>query len=186
EWTDLPLHCVNAFTLLKFTLVAHVLLWFFFDFLLTHYPWGQRFCGVPGAAWLVLVMLVVQVQVCFWTVSGFYDGVAVLFLVLMVGCYKRRQWPRVLLFFALAVFVHYRSLWFFPLAGIAVVQLGRALWVWCVARCGRHPVRGTHSVVVPGAPRAAAAVGWRQSVLVLGSVMLLAVAGVFFLLAYPN
>jgi hypothetical protein len=173
EWTDVPLHTLNAFTLIKYSLIAHLLLWYYFELLLATYSWGAKFCGLPGAVWLVTVMLVVQIQVCFWTVSGFYDSVALLFLVLLVLSYRRRRWPQVILFFALAVFFHYRSLWFFPLVTLAAYQFGRT--VIGRAACCCQAVRATDLRV-----------DRRHILMLLSSALLLAVSGFFFVLAYPN
>jgi hypothetical protein len=126
-----------------------------------HYCWQERLCGVvPAYFLLVLLLLAVQIQVCFWALSGFYDGLALLFLVLLVGCYKRRLWAHALFFFAVAVFFHFRSLWFFPLAGLAAF----------------HLVRDGFAQVLASR---------QQILLLLSSGLILAVSGFFFLLAYP-
>lgn len=161
ECTALPLWVVNAFTICKFSIVAHVLLWFFGSALIVRHTWTNEPATKIYAVLLIGVFFFVQVQVCLWTLSGFYDGLAVLFLVLLVVHVQRQQWNLALFFFALAVIFHFRSLWYFPLVCLAGFQMWKS---------GLRTVLSSR----------------RQMLLLAVTVALLAVSGAFFLLAFPS
>ncbi len=58
----------------------------------------------------------------FWSLNGFYDGIAILFLLLCARAFARDKPADTVVFFALAVFFHYRALWFVALPVLAVTK----------------------------------------------------------------
>jgi hypothetical protein len=90
--------------------------------------WIWRLTGVrekslelPSA----VVLLVVYFEMIHWTLEGFYDAIVVAPLVVCAHMLARRQGLSAILAFCFAAFLHYRALFFAPLA----------LWgLWLVLR----------------------------------------------------
>ncbi len=64
----------------------------------------------------LVALLVVYFEMIHWTLEGFYDAIAVAPLVVCAHLLARRQGLSAILAFCLAAFLHYRALYFAPLA----------------------------------------------------------------------
>lgn len=113
EATSLSYRAINLFSILKFLLAAHLLLWLFF----------RMVVGTPGDTrweraqfWLRLGLLALAwVEVGKWTLGGFYDPVSVAVLFLGIWLLAQDRGLDALLALSAAVFLHYRALWYLPL-----------------------------------------------------------------------
>jgi hypothetical protein len=68
---------------------------------------------------------IAYVYLVFWTLRGFYDVAAVLPLVLAAAYFGTQRWLAGLLAFGVALFCHYRALFYAPWALFALWQLAR-------------------------------------------------------------
>ena len=66
--------------------------------------------------------------VIFWSFAGIYDGIALLLIVLALICLKRDQNDFAILCYAAAVFLHFRSLWYFPIGILAIARFYQRDW----------------------------------------------------------
>lgn len=81
-----------------------------------------------------------------WALNGMYDSVGVFFLLIALVSLTQRRWSRTYFWYALALFVHFRSLWLMPLGLFALVQ-------WWLERARAthelqidHGLRATHGL----------------------------------------
>jgi hypothetical protein len=63
-----------------------------------------------------------------WSLRGLYDGIALLALVGSVERLRARSWSRSLFLYACALFLHFRALWYLPVAAAAAAGLAREAW----------------------------------------------------------
>jgi hypothetical protein len=115
---------ISLFIVAKYLVAAHALL-----FLLYRSVFAKPRASSIGAwdranPWLRRgLFAAIYCQVILWTLSGMYDGAAVAFVVLGALFLGRRQAPEALLALSIAMFLHYRALWYLPLLGFAAFGL---------------------------------------------------------------
>ncbi len=161
EYTDAPGWMINFFSIAKFSFVAHLLLWFFLSALICQwniklFSWSLR------RNIFLMVAIIVWVQICFWPLAGFYDEIAILFVVLMVCNVQKKRLIWAIFFFSIAVFFHFRSLWYFPLLIVSSVE--------CLKKGSLKNLIGD----------------WRQIPLLAVGTVILGISAYFFLLAYSS
>ena len=119
QHTSLSLRAINLFTILKYLLAAHILLWFLFKQVFAP-PERQRGGAASGEAWLRYGLFALfYLEILKWTLSGFYDPVAVCAIFVGVWQLRRRRGVAAILALSVAVFLHYRALWYCPLFAFA-------------------------------------------------------------------
>ncbi len=100
---------VATLSLLKFLIVTHLLIWMFWGLLLEKSDDDARALAV----WVILPL--VYLESIAWALTGVYDAVALIALLLCVGSLRSKRGLESLLWYALAAFLHFRTLWFLPL-----------------------------------------------------------------------
>ncbi len=75
---------------------------------------------------LVIVFFLI-VQLIHWSLEGFYDPVAIYLLIKSVRHYVDRKWDKSLLFFGLSWIIHFRTLWYLPLAIACIWQQSKEI-----------------------------------------------------------
>lgn len=105
EFTSTPIENINKISLIKYLFVAHILLLALILLFLS---------GLPHGITIVLVFFL-YIQIIWWTLSGFYDCFAVLFVVLSLQQIFVRQNPWLsILFYSIALFCSFRAIWYLP------------------------------------------------------------------------
>jgi hypothetical protein len=117
QHTSLSLRAINLFTVLKYLIVAHLLIWLLFK-LVFQPPEDDR--AEPGERWLRYGLFgLFYLEILKWTLSGFYDPIAVCALFVGVWQLRRKRGVEAILALSAAVFLHYRALWYLPLFAFA-------------------------------------------------------------------
>jgi hypothetical protein len=117
QHTSLSLRAINLFTVLKYLIVAHLLIWLLFK-LVFQPPEDNR--GEPGERWLRYGLFgLFYLEILKWTLSGFYDPIAVCALFVGVWQLRRNRGVDAMLALSAAVFLHFRALWYLPLFAFA-------------------------------------------------------------------
>lgn len=119
-----PFSLIKKFTLFKHLFAAHCAAAIFL-FCLLFTPEADhaesKTSDWKALAWLVLLPLVF-IELCFWSIYGIYDPASILFLFLSVYFLRQKKGILSVVSYSIAVFLHYRALWMLPL-------LGAGLWV---------------------------------------------------------
>jgi hypothetical protein len=113
---------ISVFTRLKYLAAAHWLVWLIYRALLEVAPrarGARRWLLAGGVALLYF-------EIIKWSLSGFYDPIAVGAVVLSVYYLSCRRGVDALLALSLGFFLHYRALWYAPIFAIALFQIGEA------------------------------------------------------------
>jgi hypothetical protein len=120
RFTDLSFKTINAVTIVKFVLIAHLC-------------WWLGFLALEGVlprafAWVLLSCLYLYTVV--WSLAGFYDTVYVLALLAAVIALQKKRNLAAVLAASAACFLHFRALWSLPILGFAAWRAyrGRELW----------------------------------------------------------
>jgi len=80
---------------------------------------NAQVAGIPervGAAVAIAAVAICVSQLFLWAFEGFYDPIFVLCLIVALSWYVRARWNTALLWYAVALALHFRALWFAPLA----------------------------------------------------------------------
>ncbi len=104
EWELAPTKWINGFSIAKYLLVSHLGMWFLIAYLIDSVVQQTGLVRVCSFALLIIIFFVLQIQGCVWALEGFYDGIAILFLIHAIIQYRKKDWLTVLFFFSLAVF----------------------------------------------------------------------------------
>ena len=70
--------------------------------------------GPAGGTLASMAAAVCASQLFLWAFDGFYDSIFVLCLLLALYWYRRARWTTALLWYAVALAIHFRALWFAP------------------------------------------------------------------------
>lgn len=114
HFTSLSFSNANRLLIVLFLLYAHVSLYFVFEGALV--PKQGFTIGLFATAFLYS-------EVIHWTLEGFYEASVIGPLVLCARSVARRRWLPAILAFAVAAFIHFRSLFFLPLPAIAAAGI---------------------------------------------------------------
>lgn len=114
----------NAMTIVQYVAAAHLLIFLLFT-IVWRDAWATRSRLVLVACGALA--LGGAIQTMHWSLNGMYDAVAIVCVVLAVMRSRESRWESGLWFYALGCFLHFRALWYLPLAGLAIVQGFRAL-----------------------------------------------------------
>lgn len=144
---------VNRITVIKLVVTAHLcflVLWFL---LLRVTP--------RGVAWVILALA--GVQLLHWSLVGFYDPIAILFLLLGLLALAHDRPAPALAAFGAATLLHFRALWYLPLAAFCLYR------IW----------QDRRALLAPGSPRRRAICWLTAGAVLLGGALLT------FYLLYP-
>lgn len=105
-WLDVPMDVLKVFPLVLYLLCAHVLLYIYFT---DNSGDGDEDARVRS----FIIVPIVFFSVVQWSMFGFYDIFSVLFVYLAFRSYFRSDFAYFVFWSSLAVFFHYRALWYF-------------------------------------------------------------------------
>ncbi|MHB8420777.1 MAG: hypothetical protein ACYDCL_22105 [Myxococcales bacterium] len=113
DFSSLSLRAINVFTILKYLIAAHLLIWLLWK-LVFEAPAAER--AEPGEGWLRYGLFgLFYLEVLKWTLSGFYDPIAVCAIFVAVWQLRRGRGTDAILALSVALFLHFRALWYLPL-----------------------------------------------------------------------
>jgi hypothetical protein len=114
----LPVALVYEFTTLSFSAACHLLIWLFVAYAhVALYLLGRVLLSMPRVG--LAVFSVAYFESIHWALEGFYDVAALIPLAWSALAARRKDWLSSLLGYALALFVHFRALFFLPWALLA-------------------------------------------------------------------
>ncbi len=127
RFTHLSFEAVNLFSLFKYILAAHLLVWILFRMLFAparddDLPGGVAWNPIdPWLRWGLFGLLYLDTMK--WAIDGFYDPIAVAPVFLAVYFLIKQRGTDALLSLAVTMFLHFRGLWYAPLVLFAVWQI---------------------------------------------------------------
>jgi hypothetical protein len=120
-----PVAALYHETALSFSAACHLLILVFLAGAHLAFYFAWRNAPDRGRLLYVAAALVAYVYVAFWTMRGFYDAAAVAPLIVCGAAFDRRRWLAVCAAFAIALFIHYRALFYAPWLLVAAWGLAR-------------------------------------------------------------
>ncbi len=128
-----PVALLYHFTRLSFSGACHLLILTFLAF--AHAAFAIVWLQAPRRDWLLYAAagIASYAYVVFWTARGFYDSAAMVPVLWCAGCLERRRWLAAGVAFAVAIFIHFRAIFYAPWAVFAGWNLvrDRAYRGWC-------------------------------------------------------
>lgn len=118
-----PFSWVNALAMVGLLLFGH----------LATLLLARLFWRVEGAALRITGLAFVafaHVQLVVWALGGMYDVVPLAAVLAGVVAARDRRFPAAFVLLALALFLHYRALWYLPLFAWAAAQVARSWGAW--------------------------------------------------------
>ncbi len=137
EFTDISLQTINKVSILKYLVVAHVLMG---AFIFLFWRLGARVDRRILALIAAVVLPLLYISNIQWALLGFYDGVAVLFGLLGIIAATERRYLAAIAWLCAAVFFHFRGLWIAVPVGV--------LCVWEIAKARAWRQWGPREVLV--------------------------------------
>jgi hypothetical protein len=128
QYGRMSFHSVNAMTMIEYLAAAHVLFWVLLGGVFQAGPVERlaRARASPSTSWLRLGLFsVVYLEVLRWTFAGFYDALPVACVLLGAHLLSLRRPADALLALSASLFLHYRAVWYAPLAVVAAVRAAR-------------------------------------------------------------
>lgn len=114
KWTSLSLHAINLFSIFKYLIASHWLIWLVFKLIFE--PGANDPRADPGEGWLRYGLFgLFYLGIIKWTLSGFYDPLSVAAIFLATSELQRGRGVNAVLAMSTAIFLHFRALWFVPL-----------------------------------------------------------------------
>jgi hypothetical protein len=125
EHTALSFYTINRLMVMRDLLAAHLAIAALAAILLLRRPGERRASGTVLAVRAFVVALAGQ-ELVRWSLLGYYDAIAVAAAIVGIMRLRDRRDPDAALWFALAMFLHYRAIWICaPLLVLTLVRVDR-------------------------------------------------------------
>ncbi len=113
-----------AFAIIKYLLVSHIAFLVLFKLAFEKHPTNTTKHD-PSMYWwtAIFILIVITYQLFYWSLSGFYEVVAILFLLLSIQAFCNTRNLDAIFWYALALFLNFRCLWLFSIPFLALIKI---------------------------------------------------------------
>lgn len=112
-----------AFAIIKYLLISHIAFLVLYALVFDQQPQNTT-KAYPSLYWWVaiFILIVMTYQLFYWSLSGFYEVVAILLLLLSIQAFCSKRNLDAIFWYALALFLNFRCLWLFSIAFLALIK----------------------------------------------------------------
>jgi hypothetical protein len=128
RFTRLSPRVLSGVVVLKYLVTTHIFLWALYRVVFARqrdprrgpvaWTWAN-----PWLRWTVFGLL--SLETLKWTLTGFYDPLAILPILLGIHFLRERSYASAFAAMSCALFMHFRALWYLPLLGYAALGILR-------------------------------------------------------------